>query len=150
MRRRTVGERAMFVCAVLGIVLGAAFLFAPIQGFCTSSASATAMPPDATPGPPATFSPQVCGTEALWQRQPIFPLPFFAVLVWSLAPLLSYYGVRIRGSGDAGVGTLIVVIGLVLEATTLISFGAAPFFVPFVFLPLLIATVLAFATPRMG
>jgi hypothetical protein len=43
-----------------------------------------------------------------------------------------------------------MVIGLFLEATTFISFGAAPYFVPFVFLPMLIATVLAFATPRMG
>ena len=150
MRRRTIGERAMFVCAVLGIVLGAAFLFAPIHGICTSSASATAMPPGATPGPPATFGPQTCGTEALWQRQPIFPLPFFAVLVWSLAPLVSYFGARIRVSGSEGVGTLLIVVGLVLEATTLISFGAAPFFVPFVFVPLLIATVLALRTSQMG
>jgi hypothetical protein len=150
MQRRTIGERAMFVCAVLGIVLGAAFLFAPIHGICTSSASATAMPPGATPGPPATFGPQTCGTEALWQRQPIFPLPFFAVLVWSLAPLVSYFGSRIRISGSEGVGTLLVVAGLVLEATTLISFGAAPFFVPFVFIPLLIATVLALRTSQMG
>ncbi len=150
MRRRTIGERAMFVCAVLGIVLGAAFLFAPIHGICTSSASATAMPPGATPGPPATFGPQTCGTEALWQRQPIFPLPFFAVLVWSLAPLVSYFGARIRVSGSEGVGTLLIVVGLVLEATTLISFGAAPFFVPFVFVPLFIATVLALRTSQMG
>lgn len=140
----------MFVCAVLGIVLGAAFLFAPIHGICSSGASATAMPLGATPGPPPTFGPQTCGTEALWQRQPIFPMPFFAVVVWSLAPLLSYYGVRTRVSGAPGVGTLVMVIGLALEATVLISFGAAPFFVPFVFAPLLIATVLAFATSRMG
>ena len=145
----------MFVCAVLGIVLGALFLFAPIHGICTSSASATAMPPGATPGPPATFGPQVCGSEALWQRQPIFPLPFLAVLVWSLAPLLSYYGARLRVWGDPGIGTLVMVVGLVLEATTLISFGAAPFFVPFVFTPLLVATAITFATSaqpprRMG
>jgi|SRR6266850_2083958 len=150
MRQRTIGERAMFVCAVIGIVLGAAFLFAPIHGICSSSASSTAMPLGATPGPPPTFGPQTCGTEALWQRQPIFPMPFFAVLVWSLAPLLSYAGVRLRTSGSPGAGTLIMVIGLALEATVLISFGAAPFFAPFVFVPLLIATTLAFATSRMG
>ena len=145
----------MFVCAVLGIVLGALFLFAPIHGICTSSAGATAMPPGATPGPPATFGPQVCGFEALWQRQPIVPLPFFAVLVWSLAPLLSYYGARLRVWGDPGIGTLVMVVGLVLEATALVSFGAAPFFVPFVFVPLLVATTITFATSaqpprRMG
>jgi hypothetical protein len=138
------------VCAILGIALGAAFLFAPIHGFCTSSAVATAASPGATPGPPATFGPQVCGTEALWQRQPIFPMPFFAVLVWSLAPSVSYVGARLRAAGNESPATLLMVSGLVLEATVLISFGAAPFFVPFVFLPLLIATVLAFATSRMG
>jgi hypothetical protein len=150
MRQRTIGERAMFVCAVLGIVLGAAFLFAPIHGICSSSAVMTAPPPGATPGPPVTFGPQVCGAEALWQRQPIFPMPFFAVVVWSLAPLVSYYGARMRVLGIASAGTLLMVIGLALEATVLISFGAAPFFAPFVFLPLLIATVLTFATSRMG
>jgi len=150
MRRRTLGERAMLVCATLGIVLGAAFLFAPIHGICTSSVSLTAPPLGSTPGPPATFGPQLCGTEALWQRQPIFPMPFFAVVVWSLAPLVSYYGVRLHASGVSTAGTLLVVIGLVLEATVLISFGAAPFFLPFVFVPLLIATVLALAPSRMG
>ena len=97
----------------------------------------------------------MCGSEALWQRQPIFPLPFFAVLVWSLAPLLSYYGARLRVWGDPGIGTLLMVVGLVLEATALVSFGAAPFFVPFVFVPLLVATAITFATSaqpprRMG
>jgi hypothetical protein len=150
MRERTVGERALFVSAALGLVLGAAFLFAPIHGICSSSASATAMPPGATPGPAATFGPQVCGSEALWQRQPIFPMPFFAVLVWSLAPLVSYIGVRLRAAEAPGAGTPLMVIGLALEATVLISFGAAPFFVPFVFVPLLIATALAFASSRMG
>ena len=143
MRRRTIGERAMFVCAVLGVVLGAAFLFAPIHGICTSSVEVTAPPLGSTPGPPATFGPQVCGTEALWQRQPIFPLPFFAVVVWSLAPVLSYYGVRLRALGVTNAGTLLVVIGLVLEATVLLSFGAAPFFVPFVLLPLALTTTIA-------
>ena len=74
----------------------------------------------------------------------------FVIVVWSLAPLVSYYGVRLHASGVSTAGTLLVVIGLVLEATVLISFGAAPFFLPFVFVPLLIATVLALAPSRMG
>lgn len=40
-------------------------------------------------------------------------------------------------------GTALIILALVLEATVLISFGAAPFFVPFVLLPLVISTALA-------
>ena len=70
-------------------------------------------------------------------------MPFFAVLVWSLAPVLVYYGVRLRLGGRRPVGTALVVAGLVLESTVLISFGAAPFFVPTVLLPLAITTTFA-------
>jgi hypothetical protein len=40
-------------------------------------------------------------------------------------------------------GTALIIFALVLEATVLISFGAAPFFAPFVLLPLVISTALA-------
>lgn len=149
MRRPTIGERAAFVTAVLGVVLGALFLFAPIHGYCMSSVSATPVPPGATAGPPAVPI-SSCGVEALWQRQPIFPMPFFAVLVWSLAPLVVYIGVRLRAGGERNTGTALAIAGFLLECTVLISFGAAPFFVPFVLLPLVITMVLAFRTPSMG
>jgi len=55
MRPRTLAERAAFVSAAIGIAVGLLFLFAPIQGYCMSSASATAPPLGATPGPPVTF-----------------------------------------------------------------------------------------------
>lgn len=133
--------------AAIGIAVGLLFLFAPINGYCQSSASASAPSPGATAAP-ATFGPTVCGTQALWQAQPIFPMPFLAVAVWSLAPSLGYAGARMRTrSGDPGPGTLLIVIGLVVEATVLISFGAAPFFVPFVFVPQLIASVFALRRP---
>ena len=142
MRRPSVGERAAFVTAVLGVVLGALFLFAPIHGYCMQSASVSAPSPGQTAAPPVTTS--FCGTEALWQRQPIFPMPFFAVLVWSLAPLAVYLGVRIRADGERYTGTSLAIAGFLLECSVLISFGAAPFFVPFVLLPLTITMLLAF------
>ncbi len=146
MRQRSIGERATFVSAALGVVIGVLFLFAPVNGYCRTSISQTAPPPGSTAAP-AVFGPQVCGTEALWQVQPIFPMPFLAVFVWSLAPALGYAGARMRAtSGDPGPGTLLIILGLVVEATVLISFGAAPFFVPFVFVPQLIAAVLALRT----
>jgi len=130
------------VSAALGIAMGALFLFAPIQGYCMSTITATPAPPGATPGPPAP-SVTTCGSEALWQRQPIFPMPFFAVLVWSLAPLVTYYGVRLRLAGERTTGAALAIAGLLLEGSVLISFGAAPFFVPFVLLPLALTTTIA-------
>ncbi len=146
MRRRSIGERATFVSAAIGIAVGVLFLFAPTYGYCQNSVSQTAPPPGVTAAP-ATFGPEVCGREALWQVQPIFPMPFLAVLVWSLAPALGYLGTRMRASsGDPGPGMLLISLGLIVEATVLISFGAAPLFVPFVFVPQLIAAVLALRT----
>ena len=97
-----------------------------------------------TSGPGAPIQgPTTCGSQALWQQQAIFPMPFFAVLVWSLAPVLVYYGVRLRLGRHRRVGTALIIAGLVLECTVLISFGAAPYFVPTVLLPLAITTAIA-------
>jgi hypothetical protein len=75
-------------------------------------------------------------------------MPFLAVVVWSIAPLIGYVGVRRRMAGQSG-GTALIILALVLEGTVLISFGAAPFFAPFVLLPLLISTALALASSRV-
>ena len=139
---RPIAQRAAFVSAVIGPVIGALFLFAPIQGGCTSTITGSGPLPGSTPAP-ATVGPTTCFTEALWQRQPIFPMPFFAVLLWSLAPVLVYVGIVLRLRGQRATGTALVVAGLILECTVLISFGAAPFFVPLVLLPLAITTTIA-------
>ena len=133
---RRLAERAAFVTAVLGVAMGLLFLFAPIQGYCMTTAT------NPQPGVPATPGPTICGQQSLFQAQPIWPMPFLAVAVWSVAPLIGYVGVRRRFTGQSG-GTALVLVGLVLEATVLISFGAAPFFAPFVLLPLIISTALA-------
>lgn len=140
MPRRRLPERAAFVAAVLGIAMGLLFLFAPIQGYCRVTATST------VPGQIATPGPTICERASLFQSQPIWPLPFLAVAVWSVAPLISYAGVRRRMAGR-GSGTALIVLALALEATVLISFGAAPFFAPFVLLPLLISTALALRSP---
>jgi hypothetical protein len=140
--RRPFAERAAFISAASGPAVGALFLFAPIQGYCMTSITATPPPPGATAGPPA-HGVTTCGSEALWQAQPIFPMPFFAVLVWSFAPALAYCGIRLRLRGERGTGTALVIAGVLLESTVLISFGAAPFFVPVVLLPLVITTAIA-------
>ena len=70
-------------------------------------------------------------------------MPFLAVLVWSVAPVLVYLGIRLRLQGNRAIGTAVVVAGFLLECTVLISFGAAPLFVPTVLLPLAITTTIA-------
>jgi hypothetical protein len=144
-RPRTVAERAAFIPAVIGPVFGALFLFAPIQGYCSTSITATAPPPGATPGPSATAGPMTCGMEALWQRQQLFPMPFLAVLVWSLGPVVAYYGVRRRLAGQRASGTALIVIGLLMSFSSIISIGGGFIFVPFVFLPTLITSAIAHA-----
>jgi len=136
--RRRLAERASFVTAVLGVAMGLLFLFAPIQGYCMTTATSA-------PGVPMTPGPTICGRQSLVERQTIWPMPFLAVAVWSVAPLISYVGVRRKMAGNGG-GAALVVIALLLEATVLISFGAAPFFAPFVLLPLLITTAIALAS----
>ena len=124
------------VSAALGIAIGLLFLFAPIQGYCMTTATST------QPGVPATPGPTICGQQSLVQAQPVWPLPLIAIVVWSLAPLIGYVGVRRKMAGQTD-GTALIVFALLLEGTVLISFGAAPFFAPFVLLPLLITTTIA-------
>ncbi|MEX2047256.1 MAG: hypothetical protein WEE03_08820 [Chloroflexota bacterium] len=69
---RRLAERGAFVTAVLGATMGLLFLFAPIQGYW----------------------------QSLVQAQAIWPMPFLAISVWSLAPLISYVGVRRRIAGQ--------------------------------------------------
>lgn len=132
---RRLPERAAFVAAVLGVTMGLLFLFAPIQGSCMTTATST------QPGVLATPGATICTRESLVRLQPIWPMPFLAVAVWSVAPLIGYVGVRRKMAGQGG-GNALVILALVLEATVLISFGAAPFFAPFVLLPLVISTAL--------
>lgn len=138
---RRLPERAAFVAAVLGIAMGLLFLFAPIQGSCMTTATS------AQPGVLATPGPTICTRERLVALQPIWPMPFLAVAVWSIAPLIGYIGVRRRMAGEGG--TALIVTALLLESTVLISFGAAPFFAPFVLLPL-ITTVIALRSKPSG
>ncbi len=116
--------------------MGLLFLFAPIQGYCMTTAT------NPQPGVPATPGPAICGQESLIQAQQVWPMPLLAVTMWSLAPLIGYVGARRKMAGQQA-GTALIVLALVLEATVLISFGAAPFFAPFVLLPLIVSTALA-------
>ena len=143
---RRAAKAAAIAVAALGLVAGVLFLFAPLGTGCSVTATVGA------PGTIATPGPQVCQSYSLIQSQPVWPMPLLAIVVWSLAPSLTAIGLirRLRGQGR---GTPWIVAGLVAECTVLISFGAAPFFLPVVLLPLLVVTafgVAAARTPRRG
>src|SRR5205823_11921164 len=79
----------------------------------------------------------------------IWPLPIIPIAVWSLAPALSLFGVlRILGRKR---GFAVVLVALLVEATAIISFVAAPMFLLYVFVPLAVTTLLASiaAAPRL-
>ena len=144
MRSRTLAERAAFVSAAIGIAIGVFFLFGPSMSYCQQSVSATIPPGGVTPSVPlGTPGPTICGTEALWQAQPIWPMPFLVVLLWSLAPTVSYVGVRLRVARRRDAGAALMALGVVIALSSIISFGAAPLFIPFVFVPTLITTLVA-------
>jgi hypothetical protein len=126
----------------LGIGIGAVMLFGPTYSGCETHMSA---PP---PGQIAMPGPTVCYTKSLVEVQPVWPLPLIPILVWSLAPTLAYIGVRRRLAGRR-LGSALVVTALVLESTVIISFGAAPLYVPFVLLPLVMTVIVALRTPAM-
>lgn len=138
---KRVAQGAAIAVAALGIVAGVLFLFAPIGTGCSVTATTS------VPGTVATPGPQVCQSYSLVQTQSVWPMPLLAIAVWSLAPSVAAAGLigRLRARGR---GTPWIVGGLVAEFTVLISFGAAPFFVPVVLLPLLIVTAFGVATAR--
>ncbi|MDQ6873321.1 MAG: hypothetical protein M3037_15160, partial [Gemmatimonadota bacterium] len=124
---------AAVVVAGLGIGVGLAFLFAPLGTGCSVTATSS------VPGVAATPGPKICHSYSLVQVQPVWPMPLLAVLVWSLAPTVTAIGFP-RGRRRRGPGRVWIVAGLVAESTVLVSFGAAPLYVPFVLLPLLVVT----------
>jgi hypothetical protein len=132
---------AAIAIAALGIVAGAFFLFGPTGTRCSITTIIGAPGSSPTPGP------QICESVSLVRAQPIWPMPLIAIAVWSLAPTLTAVGL-IRRSRSHASGTGWIVAGIIAECTVLISFGAAPFFLPFVLLPLLVVTALSVVATR--
>ena len=128
---------ASTLAAALGIAIGLFMLFGPTYTGCSIQMSAPT-----APGAIATQGPLVCGTKSLVEVQPVWPMPLLAILVWSLAPTVALVGVR-RALAGRGPGLALVVIALVVECTVVISFGAAPLYVPFVLFPLVLSAELA-------
>lgn len=115
-----------------GIATGIYLVFGPTYTACQS-------PTITTNG--ATIGTEVCHTESMWQLQGLsgFPAPYAFIVLWSLAPLLAFAAAWL--ASRPGPRIVFGSLALVIEASVLISFGAAPLFVPLVLLPVLITFV---------
>ena len=132
---------ASVITAVLGIATGLYLLFGQTGMRCS-----TATIGQTGPGQPISmFAPKRCESTRMVDVQPVWPMPLLALAVWSLAPLLALAGIWAKP-----VRTGLVTAALVIEATSLISFGAGPYYIPFVLVPLAVTWILARRTARMG
>lgn len=106
-----------------GIATGIYLVFGPTYTDCQS-------PTITTNG--ATIGTEVCHTASMWQLQGLsgFPAPYGFILLWSFAPLLALTAAWL--APRSGPRIVFGSLALVIEASVLISFGAAPLFVPLV------------------
>lgn len=125
-----IARAAALITATLGIATGLFLLYGPTGMSCTAIEIG-----QAGPGQPVTTFAPSCEQTRMVDVQPVWPMPLLALAVWSLAPLLAVAG---AWSGR----TWLVTAAVVIEATSILSFGAGPLYVPFVLVPLAITWVL--------
>ncbi len=124
---------------VTGIAAGLYLVLGPTYAGCQS-------PVITSTG--AVVGREVCRQASMWELQGFsgFPAPYLFIAVWSLAPILGFaaawlaatYRTRRWLSG----------LALAIEASVLISFGAAPFYLPLVFPPVLITFLALLTLPQ--
>lgn len=103
------------LAAVLAIVYGVFFVIGPTGMTCSTGI--------VRPGQPtATTDPASCHSTSLLesQRGHLFPAPLLFIAVWSAAPLLAFFGVRL-GSRRAAIGA--VALALLVELSGIVSLG---------------------------
>lgn len=123
---------ASVITAALGVATGLYVLFGPTGMRCSIGTIGQTGPGQ----PVTTIAPGPCETTRMVDIQPVWPMPLLALAVWSLAPLIAVAGVW---SGRPW----LVTVALIVEASAIVSFGAGPYYLPFVFVPLAFTWVLA-------
>lgn len=127
-----IARAAAVITAILGVGTGLFVLFGPTGTRCTATSIGQSGPGEAI----TTLVPMRCETTRMVDVQAVWPMPLLALAVWSLAPLLAVLG---AWSGRQR----LVTVALVIEVTSILSFGAGPYYVPFVVVPLAITWFLA-------
>jgi hypothetical protein len=126
--------RVASILAVLaGIVAGIFLVFGPTYTGCRS-------PTIYATG--EVIGTETCRTASMWELQGFsgFPAAYGFILLWSLAPLLSLIAAWLVTHGPERI--ILASLALAIDASVLISFGAAPLYLPLV-LPLVFITWLA-------
>lgn len=123
---------ASAITAALGAATGLFVLFGPTGMRC----SIATIGQTGVGQPVTTLAPALCEATSMVEIQPVWPMPLLALALWSLAPLIAVAGVW---SGRLW----LVTVALVVEASAIVSFGAGPYYLPFVLLPLALTWVLA-------
>ena len=85
--------------------------------------------------PVVTLEPAACENLSLVATQPVWPLPLLALLFWSLVPLIAVAG---AWRGRPG----LALVALLLEMTSLISFGVGGLYMLYVAVPLAVTWLL--------
>jgi len=98
----------------------------------------------------AVIGNEVCRQASMWELQGLsgFPAPYLFIVVWSLAPFLGFAAAWFVG--EHGTRLWLSGVALAIEASVVISFGAAPFYLPLVFPPVLITFLALLTLPRSG
>lgn len=123
---------ASLITAALGVATGVFVLFGPTYTRC----SFATIGQTGIGQPVQTLTPARCDTMSLVQSQSVWPMPLLALVLWSLAPLLAVLGVW---SGRPWLAAL----ALIIEMSSIVSFGVGPYFLPYVAVPLALTWVLA-------
>lgn len=130
---------AALLTVALGIAAGLYLLFGETGMRCT----AATIGQTGIGAPVETLAPGRCQPTRMVDVQSVWPMPLLALIVWSAAPLLA-----LAGAWPARPRLGLLTAAVALEATSLISFGAAPVYVPLVLVPLTLTWVLARRTAR--
>lgn len=122
---------ASVASAASGIAVGLYVLFGPTYTRCSFGRIGQS----GIGQPVVTLEPARCETVGMVVAQPVWPLPLLALAFWSLVPLIAVAGAW-QGRRS------IVLASVLLEMSAIISFGAAPYYLPFVAVPLVITWLL--------
>jgi len=110
----------LMACAA-AVVYCVAFLFGPTYTVCSV--------PSIGSGPAATSGPGICRSANFFEANGGGPFgveqlvrPLFFITLWTIAPFIALLGVTLRARGQLlGIG--LVMLGFVLDATSIISMG---------------------------
>ena len=110
----------LMACAA-AVVYCVAFLFGPTYTVCSV--------PSIGSGPAATSGPGICRSANFFEANGGGPFgveqlvrPLFFITLWTIAPFIALLGVALRARGQLfGIG--LVMLGFVLDATSIISMG---------------------------